>query len=89
MGRFAGNKHSRFAQGVRWDRFDYFISTKKSFKLGHFNAVIISDYDVAKEVLQKDALADRPQLYYHRFFMNFKNIGEHIATIMSTIDLYI
>ena len=52
-------------------------SSKTSFKLGHFNAVIISNFDVAKEVLQRDALADRPQLYFHNFFMKFKNIGKH------------
>jgi hypothetical protein len=52
------------------------LSATTSFKAGQYNAIIIADYNLAKQATKMEELADRPQLPCMQFFMKEANAGK-------------
>ena len=48
-------------------------------KLGSEIFIVVSDYEIAKDMLNRDELADRPQWPFFHFYMKFNNSGARMA----------
>ncbi|CAG0919870.1 unnamed protein product [Notodromas monacha] len=46
-----------------------------SIQVGQLEAVVVTDFDLAKEANAKEELSERPQFYFLHFLMKFKNAG--------------
>jgi hypothetical protein len=47
--------------------------------------VVINDYNVAKDVLGREELADRPQWCYFHFYMKYNNAGRASSSPVQSI----
>ena len=47
-----------------------------STKNGQWEYVVIADYDLAKEISNKEEVSDRPPFFGIRFFQSYENVGK-------------
>ena len=50
---------------------------RHSIKVGSVQEVVVSDYDVAKDILNREELSDRPQWAFYHYYMKYNNAGKH------------